>query len=166
MPSSNESLSPFSTVEITFSSLRSRVAISNGLFTGDTGISFLIEQAVIHGGASNVGYIELNIRHGKLQYLPWKILDALLLQHMAEQVQEAVGRIENDLYARGKAEVESQVIGQMVMDQLRDLDDVAYVRFASVYRRFKDVNGLVEEIKEFKKWKQRTTPEEPKGTGQ
>jgi transcriptional repressor NrdR len=83
-----------------------------------------------------------------------------------EQVQEAVGRIENDLYARGKAEVESQVIGQMVMDQLRDLDDVAYVRFASVYRRFKDVNGLVEEIKEFKKWKQRTTPEEPKGTGQ
>ena len=83
-----------------------------------------------------------------------------------EQVQEAVGRIENDLYARGKAEVESQVIGQMVVDQLRDLDDVAYVRFASVYRRFKDVNGLVEEIKEFKKWKQRTTPEEPKGTGQ
>jgi len=68
-----------------------------------------------------------------------------------------VGLVESDLYALGKAEVESKVIGQMVMEQLRDLDDVAYVRFASVYRRFKDVDGLVEEINQFKKWKKRRT---------
>lgn len=71
-----------------------------------------------------------------------------------EQIEKLVSRIESELFALGKAEVESKVIGEMVMEQLRDLDDVAYVRFASVYRRFKDVDGLVEEIKEFKKWKQ------------
>lgn len=71
-----------------------------------------------------------------------------------DQIQEVVGRVENELYGLGRAEVESEIIGQMVMDELRELDDVAYVRFASVYRRFKDINGLVEEIKEFKKRKQ------------
>ena len=81
-----------------------------------------------------------------------------------DQIQEVVSRVENDLYALGKAEVESEVVGQMVMQQLRALDDVAYVRFASVYKSFKDINGLVEEIKEFKKWKQRTGTEESKGS--
>ena len=79
-----------------------------------------------------------------------------------EAIEALVGRVENDLFTLGKAEVESKVIGQMVMEQLRNLDDVAYVRFASVYRRFKDIDGLVEEIDEFKKWKQRTRPKESK----
>jgi transcriptional repressor NrdR len=79
-----------------------------------------------------------------------------------ETIEALVGRLETDLFALGKAEVESKVIGKMVMDQLRGLDDVAYVRFASVYRRFKDVDGLVEEIREFKKWKQRSASEESK----
>jgi transcriptional repressor NrdR len=73
-----------------------------------------------------------------------------------EAIESLVGRLENELFALGKAEVEAKVIGEMVMEELRDLDDVAYVRFASVYRRFKDVDGLVEEIKEFKRWKRRT----------
>jgi transcriptional repressor NrdR len=73
-----------------------------------------------------------------------------------ETLEALVGRIENALFGLGKAEVEGRVIGEMVMEELRDLDDVAYVRFASVYRRFKDVDGLVEEIEEFKKWKQQT----------
>lgn len=73
-----------------------------------------------------------------------------------EQVQEVLNRVENDLYGLGRAEVDSETIGQMVMDELRDLDDVAYVRFASVYRRFKDIDGLAEEIKQIKKRKQRS----------
>lgn len=73
-----------------------------------------------------------------------------------EMIDALVGRVESDLFGLGKAEVEGKVIGQMVMEQLRRLDDVAYVRFASVYRRFKDVDGLVEEINEFKKWKKRS----------
>jgi transcriptional repressor NrdR len=83
-----------------------------------------------------------------------------------DQVQEVVDRVENNLYALGRAEVDSEIIGQMVMDELRGLDDVAYVRFASVYKSFKDINGLVEEIKEFKKWKQGSGPDKPTGTEQ
>lgn len=83
-----------------------------------------------------------------------------------DQVQEVVDRVENNLYALGRAEVDSEIIGQMVMDELRGLDDVAYVRFASVYKSFKDINGLVEEIKEFKKWKQGSGPDKPTGIEQ
>ena len=71
-----------------------------------------------------------------------------------EEIETVVGRLENELYALGKAEVEARAIGEIVMEELRELDDVAYVRYASVYRRFKDVDGLVAEIKEFKRWKQ------------
>jgi transcriptional repressor NrdR len=81
-----------------------------------------------------------------------------------DQIQEVVNRVENDLYGLGRAEVDSEIIGQMVMDELRDLDDVAYVRFASVYRRFKDINSLAEEIKELKKWKQGPGTEGSAGT--
>jgi len=71
-----------------------------------------------------------------------------------EEIETVVGRLENELYALGKAEIAARAIGEMVMEELRELDDVAYVRYASVYRRFKDVDGLVAEIKEFKRWKQ------------
>ncbi len=71
-----------------------------------------------------------------------------------ETIEGVVTKVENELFGLGKAEVDSRVIGQMVMDELRELDDVAYVRFASVYRRFKDIDGLVEEINEFRRWKQ------------
>jgi len=77
-----------------------------------------------------------------------------------ERIQEVVSRVENELYGLGRAEVESEIIGQMVMDELRDLDDVAYVRFASVYRRFKDIDGLAAEIKELKRRKQQPGPDE------
>jgi transcriptional repressor NrdR len=71
-----------------------------------------------------------------------------------ESIDGLVGKVENELFGLGQAEVDSRVIGQMVMEQLRGLDDVAYVRFASVYRRFKDIDGLVEEINDFRRWKQ------------
>jgi transcriptional repressor NrdR len=63
--------------------------------------------------------------------------------------------IEADLFRMGKSEVPSAAIGEMVMTRLRDLDEVAYVRFASVYRQFTDLDGLAEEISEFKEWKKR-----------
>ena len=63
-----------------------------------------------------------------------------------EAIEELVSGIEGELYSRGEREVESRVIGEMVMERLRGLDDVAYVRFASVYRRFADVESLAEEI--------------------
>jgi transcriptional repressor NrdR len=72
-----------------------------------------------------------------------------------ETLEEMVKDIERELYELGRAEVESEVIGKMVIKRLRELDDVAYVRFASVYRRFQDVDSLAEEIEEFKEWKRR-----------
>jgi transcriptional repressor NrdR len=63
-----------------------------------------------------------------------------------ETIEDLVSGIEGKLYSRGEREVESRLIGEMVMERLRELDDVAYVRFASVYRRFADVESLAEEI--------------------
>ena len=63
-------------------------------------------------------------------------------------IEEAAREIEAKLYALGKSEVDSLRIGEMVMDQLQDIDEVAYVRFASVYRRFRDVDSMAEEIQQ------------------
>jgi transcriptional repressor NrdR len=63
-------------------------------------------------------------------------------------IEDAAREIEAKLYALGKSEVDSLRVGEMVMDQLQDIDEVAYVRFASVYRRFRDVDSMAEEIQQ------------------
>ena len=63
-----------------------------------------------------------------------------------EQLDDALNRIRRRLLASGDREVPSRQIGEWVMDELRALDQVAYVRFASVYRKFEDVNAFREEI--------------------
>ncbi len=65
-----------------------------------------------------------------------------------EAVEELVGRIESELYHRGSREVSSREIGELVMTNLRQLDEVAYIRFATIYRRFADVEDLAGEIEE------------------
>ena len=59
--------------------------------------------------------------------------------------------IENELFSIGETEIPTSVIGEKVMLKLKDIDQVAYVRFASVYREFKDVNTFIEEIGELLK---------------
>ncbi len=56
-------------------------------------------------------------------------------------------RIETSIFSLEEKEVPSNVIGEMVMDELKRIDEVAYVRFASVYREFKDVNTFMDELK-------------------
>ncbi len=63
-----------------------------------------------------------------------------------EQIEASIGRINRTLIAGGEREVQSRRIGDLVMEELRGLDQVAYVRFASVYREFEDVNAFREEI--------------------
>lgn len=63
-----------------------------------------------------------------------------------QQINAVVDEIENQVFNREEKEVETSVIGEMVMEKLQELDEVAYVRFASVYREFKDVNTFVDEI--------------------
>lgn len=63
-----------------------------------------------------------------------------------EVIQNVVNRLERELYQIEDKEVSSALIGERVMDALKDIDQVAYVRFASVYRQFKDVESFMEEL--------------------
>jgi transcriptional repressor NrdR len=73
----------------------------------------------------------------------------------ADALEESAREIEAELYAMGRSEVDSLTIGELVMDRLRRIDDVAYVRFASVYRRFADVESMSEEIDALRERKRR-----------
>lgn len=65
----------------------------------------------------------------------------------ADQINRLVDEIETEIFNREDREIPAQEIGEIVMSRLKDLDAVAYVRFASVYREFKDVNTFMDEIK-------------------
>ena len=68
-----------------------------------------------------------------------------------EQLEEVVFTIEKELRRTGNSEVKSEHVGEQVMEKLAAVDEVAYVRFASVYRQFKDINVFMEEVKELLK---------------
>jgi len=65
----------------------------------------------------------------------------------SDEFEQAVGRLVHRLRTMGEREVRSRLIGDLVMDELRGLDEVAYVRFASVYRSFQDVTDFQEEVR-------------------
>ena len=66
----------------------------------------------------------------------------------AEQITKLVDEVETEIFSLEDKEIESRVIGELVMNKLKDIDDVAYIRFASVYREFKDVNTFMDELKQ------------------
>ena len=65
----------------------------------------------------------------------------------ADQINQLVDDIETEIFNREEKEISSSAIGEIVMDKLKDLEAVAYVRFASVYREFKDINTFMNELK-------------------
>lgn len=69
----------------------------------------------------------------------------------AAQISELVDDVETEIFSFEDKEIPSSRIGELVMDRLKNLEAVAYVRFASVYREFKDVNTFMEELKKFLK---------------
>ncbi|PXV89373.1 transcriptional repressor NrdR [Lachnotalea glycerini] len=64
----------------------------------------------------------------------------------ANEINKLIDEVENEIFNLEEREIESKQIGEIVMDKLKDLEAVAYVRFASVYREFKDVNTFMEEL--------------------
>ena len=68
-----------------------------------------------------------------------------------EEIEKRVSGIEAELYNYGSREVPAQVIGELVMDRLKELDKVAYIRFASVYREFTDLKSFEKELRTLKK---------------
>ena len=67
------------------------------------------------------------------------------------RINAMVDEIETQIYNMGEKEIPAKVIGEIVMEKLKDLEEVAYVRFASVYREFKDVNTFMAEIQKILK---------------
>ncbi|WP_312096243.1 transcriptional regulator NrdR [Niallia sp. JL1B1071] len=65
-----------------------------------------------------------------------------------KQLEEITAEVEKELRSNVASEIKSETIGEMVMDRLAKIDEVAYVRFASVYRQFKDINVFIDELKE------------------
>ncbi|MBQ1465775.1 MAG: transcriptional repressor NrdR [Eubacteriaceae bacterium] len=64
----------------------------------------------------------------------------------ADQIEAIVNEVENRIYSTSRSEISTREIGELVMEQLKKVDDVAYVRFASVYRDFKDVDTFMDEL--------------------
>lgn len=63
-----------------------------------------------------------------------------------QQINAMIDEIENQIFGRDEREIETSRIGELVMQKIKELDEVAYVRFASVYREFKDVNTFMDEL--------------------
>ena len=68
----------------------------------------------------------------------------------SDSIEKLIDSIEADLRDYNDREISSRIIGEIVMDKLRELDEVAYVRFASVYRQFTDLNGFIKAIEQLK----------------
>ncbi len=94
---------------------------------------------VVKRDGSRVPFDEGRLRGGMLRALEKRPVDS-------EHVEQAIGRIKRALMAGGEREVATRAIGEQVMAALGDLDQVAYVRFASVYRSFQDVEAFREEV--------------------
>jgi len=99
----------------------------------------LVLPRVIKNNGSRQPFDEDKLRSGLLRALEKRPVDL-------EQIEATMDRIKHQLRATGEREVPTRAVGEMVMDELRQLDDVAYVRFASVYRSFQDVNEFRKEI--------------------
>jgi transcriptional repressor NrdR len=99
----------------------------------------LVLPRIIKRDGSREPFSEEKLRTGMLRALEKRFVPT-------EQVDEAIARIKHRLRARGEREVQSRVIGQWVMDELRSMDQVAYVRFASVYLSFQDAEAFREAV--------------------
>ncbi len=97
---------------------------------------------VVKRDGTRVPFSREKIKSG-LERACWK------LQIVERDIERTVAAIENDVYSSFETEIDSRRLGELVMDHLRDLDQVAYVRFASVYRQFTDVGDFVDELRPF-----------------
>src|SRR5262245_62731465 len=99
----------------------------------------LVMPLVVKSDERRVPFDEAKLRTGLLKALEKRPVSR-------ESIEEAVGHITRKLRSLGEREVTSRQIGEIVMDELHRLDEVAYVRYASVYRHFQDVEAFREEV--------------------
>lgn len=111
----------------------------------------LIMPRVIKGDGSREAFNEQKLRAGMLRALEKRPVSA-------ESIEASVQRIRQTLRARGEREIHARDIGEAVMAALRGLDQVAYIRFASVYRRFQDIDEFRAEIERLAQDPDQTPP--------
>ena len=114
----------------------------------------LVLPRVIKSNGARQPFDEDKLRSGLVRALEKRPVDL-------EQTEATLDRIKFRLRATGEREVLTRIVGEMGMDELRELDDVAYVRFASVYRSFQDVNEFQKEIEAMDKHKADKQLDEP-----
>jgi transcriptional repressor NrdR len=107
---------------------------------------------IIKRDGTRVNFDEQKLRRGMLRALEKRPV-------ASSAVDEVIARIKYRLQGVGEREIPANQLGEWVMDALRDLDQVAYVRFASVYRSFEDVNAFREEIEKLSTAKESVVPE-------
>lgn len=100
----------------------------------------LVMPRLIKRDRSREPFDEVKLRSGMVRALERRPVNV-------EAIEESITRIIHAMQTLGEREVASRVVGELVMEELRGLDEVAYVRFASVYRRFQDVTEFQDEIK-------------------
>ena len=98
-----------------------------------------IDMRVVKKDGTREAFDSEKIRHG-IERACWKRPIA------TAQVEQAISHVIQQVYASGEPEIDSREIGEAVMEILSRIDDVAYIRFASVYRQFKDLNEFFEEV--------------------
>lgn len=99
----------------------------------------LMMPSVIKSNGNRQAFDEGKLRTGMLRALQKRPVSI-------ETIESTLNQIKHQLQRLGEREIKSRVVGELVMSALRDLDDVAYVRFASVYRSFQDVNEFKKEV--------------------
>ena len=100
----------------------------------------LVMPRLIKNDSSRQPFDENKLRNSMVRALEKRPVSSV-------EVEQSIGRLVHKLRTLGEREVPSRLVGDMVMEELRALDEVAYVRFASVYRRFQDVTEFEEEIR-------------------
>lgn len=100
----------------------------------------LVMPRLIKTDNSRQPFDELKLRNSMVRALEKRPVSA-------DDFEQSIGRLIHKLRTMGEREVPSRLIGEMVMEELRELDDIAYVRFASVYRSFQDVTEFQDEIR-------------------
>lgn len=114
----------------------------------------LVVPRIIKRDGRRSPFDEIKLRAGILRALEKRPVST-------ESVDEMINRLMQKMRASGERELSSQLLGEWVMQELRALDEVAYVRFASVYRSFQDINAFREEIQRLENWPQKTLKGEP-----
>jgi transcriptional repressor NrdR len=117
----------------------------------------LVMPVVVKGDRTREDFDEAKLRGGMEKALEKRPVPR-------EMLDEAVSRITHKIRSLGEREVQARIVGELVMDELRQLDEVAYVRFASVYRHFQDVEAFHEEIEKLRKQRAAAPAREPKRT--